>query len=69
MVGGGGGVLELGEESPLEPKNMRKERSNENPTTKRMSGKGSSEEGGSRPLWSRWGQLRKWQWIKLAWQD
>lgn len=45
MVVVGGGVLELGEESPLEPKNTRKERSNENPTTKRMSGKGSCEEG------------------------
>lgn len=48
-VGGSGGVWSC-EESPLQPKDKWKERSNENCTAQRMSGKRHLKGEGSRPL-------------------
>lgn len=44
---------------------MWKERSSENPTSERMSGKDHLKGERSRPWWQTWGQLRKWQGISM----
>lgn len=44
---------------------MWKERSSENPSSRRMSGKDHLKGEETRPWWHRWGQLRRWQWISL----